>query len=148
MSSTTTSSSTNQYFQTGVQYGFFFDQSRCIHCSVCAVACKEWNLLSPGPNKWARVFEWDTGTFPNVVVNTLFAPCYHCENAVCVAAAATAGGGMFKEPNYGAVLIDPDFQGSTNLQPAAADLSIWSNCIRLRFANSERRKVHYVHRQT
>jgi len=103
-------------FQTEVQYGFFFDQSRCIHCSTCAAACKEWNLLSPGPNKWLRMFEWDTGTFPNITVNTLFAPCYHCENPVCVTAAA---GAMFKEPNYGVVLIDPDYLGSTNLRNAA-----------------------------
>ncbi|MGA2876909.1 MAG: 4Fe-4S dicluster domain-containing protein [Nitrososphaerales archaeon] len=119
MSSTTTST-TATYSASGstvTQYGFFFDQSRCVHCSTCAVACKEWNLLSPGPAKWLRVFEWDSGTFPNIRVNTLFAPCYHCANPVCVTA---ANGAMFKEPTYGAVLIDPSYANSSNLRAAAA----------------------------
>lgn len=25
------------------QYGFFFDQQRCLGCATCTVACKEWN---------------------------------------------------------------------------------------------------------
>ena len=118
MSSTTTSSS--GYSASGstvTQYGFFFDQSRCIHCSTCAAACKEWNLLSPGPAKWLRMFEWDSGTFPNLRVSTLFAPCYHCQNPVCIPA---SNGAMFKEPTYGAVLIDPTYANSPNMRAAAA----------------------------
>ncbi len=89
---------------TTTQYGFFFDQSRCTACHACTVACKSWNMLDPGPVKLARVFEWETGVFPDVKINALFAPCYHCANPVCV---DKANGAMYKEPNYGAVLIDP-----------------------------------------
>jgi len=112
MSTTTT---TTTKFTTGVQYGFFFDQSRCTACHACSVACKSWYLQDPGPSKWARVYEWETGTFPNLKVNTLFAPCYHCANPVCVTA---ANGAMFKEPKYGAVLIDPAQATSGNLKAA------------------------------
>jgi len=76
-------------------------------------------MLQPGAVKWARVFEWETVTFPNLTINTLFAPCYHCANPVCVTA---ANGAMFKEPNYGAVLIDPSQATSANLKAA------WEAC--------------------
>jgi anaerobic dimethyl sulfoxide reductase subunit B (iron-sulfur subunit) len=97
------------------QYGFFFDQSRCVDCRTCAVACKDWNDLPPGPVKWLRMFNWEKSTFTNIRVNMLFAPCYHCENPVCVDA---ANGAMFKEPKYGAVLIDPAKATSIDLRKA------------------------------
>jgi len=124
MSSTTTTTSTTSTattiaWPTGVQYGFFFDQSRCNGCHVCAVACKSWNLLNPGPTKWAKVYEWETGVFPNIVVNTLFAPCFHCQTPACV---GQANGAMIKEPKYGAVLIDPAQAASPGLKAA------WDAC--------------------
>ena len=98
-----------------VQYGFFFDETRCTSCYECAVACKDWNDLPPGPAKMLRVFDWETGDFPNIRIHNLFAPCYHCENPVCVDA---ANGAMYKEPKYGAVLIDPDKTTSIDLRKA------------------------------
>ena len=89
----------------GNQYGFYFNQARCHGCQTCAIVCKTWNNLPAGPQKWLKFFRWYTGTFPKIRMNNLFAPCYHCQNPVCVDA---AGGAMFKEPKYGAVLIDPD----------------------------------------
>ena len=94
MSSTTT-------FQKGVQYGFYFDQGRCVDCKTCVVACKSWYNVNPGPAKMCRMFEWESGTFPNVTLHALFAPCYHCANPVCV---NYAKGAMFKEPDFGAVV--------------------------------------------
>ncbi len=81
------------------------------------MACKGKNNISPGSVRWLRLFNWETGSFPNVVVNTLFAPCYHCENPVCVTAAGD--GSVIKEPKYGAVLIDPaKSSNNPNLQAA------------------------------
>jgi anaerobic dimethyl sulfoxide reductase subunit B (iron-sulfur subunit) len=97
------------------QYGFFFDQSRCTACQACVVACKDWNGLSAGPEKWLRVFSYEKGAFPNVRIHTLFVPCFHCENPVCVDA---ADGAMYKEEKYGAVLIDP--AKANDLRKAAA----------------------------
>lgn len=88
------------------QYGFFFDQSRCYDCKACAVACKQWNDLEPGPVKWLRMFSWEEGPFPEARLKVLFAPCYHCENPVCVDACPNQA--LFKEDKYGAVLVDPD----------------------------------------
>ena len=120
---TTTTTATTISWPKGVQYGFFFDQSRCNGCHVCAVECKSWNLLDPGPTKWAKVYEWETGVFPNVVINTLFAPCFHCQNPACV---GKANGAMIKEPKYGAVLIDPSQATSAGLKAAwDAGIQTW-----------------------
>jgi Fe-S-cluster-containing dehydrogenase component len=101
------------------QYGFFFDQSRCVACQTCAVACKDWNDIAAGPAKPLRIFAWEKGAFPALRINTLFAPCYHCENPVCV---DVANGAMYKEDKYGAVLIDPDKANDPNLKAA------WNAC--------------------
>ncbi|MGA2876432.1 MAG: 4Fe-4S dicluster domain-containing protein [Nitrososphaerales archaeon] len=125
--STTTTTTTVSFptwtpsWQTGVQYGFFFDQSRCVSCFNCQLLCKSKLGVGPGAVRPARMFVWETGTFPTVRVNTLFAPCYHCENPVCV---PLANGALIKEPNFGAVILDPELAGDANyaapLQAAAA----------------------------
>ena len=125
MSSTTNSSTSTSTvastttFATGVQYGFYFNQSRCDGCNTCQVACKGWNMLPAGPGKMMRILQWEVGTFPTVRQNVLFAPCYHCENPVCIPAAK---GALIKEPNYGAVLIDPAQANSASLKAA------WEAC--------------------
>jgi len=92
-------------FPPGQQYGFYFDQGRCIVCEVCMLACMNWNGLPTGAaGRWIRVYMWEENAFPNVRIYGLSIPCYHCENPVCVDA---ANGAMYKEPKYGAVLIDP-----------------------------------------
>lgn len=88
-----------------MQYGFFYDQTRCIDCRACSVACRDWNDIEPGPVKWLRRFTWETGAFPEVRTNFLFAPCYHCETPLCLE--ACPNGAIYKEDKYGAVLVDP-----------------------------------------
>ena len=86
------------------QYGFFYDQSRCTGCKTCAVACKDWHDLPPGPLKYLRTYEYEKGSFPNLRIHFQWIPCYHCEEPVCVSECPT--GAMYKETKYGAVLID------------------------------------------
>lgn len=104
---------------TVTQYGFFFDQSRCIGCQACVVACKSWNGISPGPVKWVKIFEYEQGAFPSVRENILWVPCFHCANPVCIPA---ANGAMYKEPTYGIVFIDPTKATSVDLRAA------WEAC--------------------
>ncbi|MFB3812470.1 MAG: 4Fe-4S dicluster domain-containing protein [Terriglobales bacterium] len=89
-----------------MQYGFFFDQSRCNGCQTCAIACKSIHELPPGPLKFLRIYQYETGVFPNVRLRTQWVPCYHCENPICMDNCAM--GAMYKEEKYGAVLIDKD----------------------------------------
>jgi len=88
------------------QYGFFFDQSRCIGCHTCAVACKNWNDLPPGPVKWLKVFEYEKGSFPNVEIHIQLVHCFHCENPICVDNCPYKA--MYKEEKYGVILIDEE----------------------------------------
>jgi len=112
-------STTTTSFQKGVQYGFYFDQGRCVDCKTCSVACKSWYNIGPGPARNLRLMSWEEGTFPNVAMNAIFAPCYHCQNPVCIPA---ANGAIYKESNYGAVLIDPQKANSSSLRAA------WDAC--------------------
>jgi len=97
------------------QYGFFWDQSRCIGCSACYSACKEWKDLPPGSLRPLRILQWEEGSFPTPRVHNLVVQCYHCQNPVCVAA---ANGALIKEGTYGAVIIDPAQANSVMLRAA------------------------------
>lgn len=88
------------------QYGFFFDQSRCIGCSACVVACEQWHNISPGAIKWMRVYQWEKGAYPHIKLHILAIPCYHCENPVCIPACPNHA--LYKEEKYGAVLVNQD----------------------------------------
>lgn len=88
------------------QYGFFFDQSRCYGCQACSVACKDWNNIAPGPEKWMSVYDWETGLFPDVRINLLAFSCGHCLKPKCMEACPS--GAIFKDEAYGAVLVDGD----------------------------------------
>lgn len=88
------------------QHGFFVDLSRCIGCNSCTVSCKQWQDIAPGPAKPMRVYQWETGSFPEVNLHMLPVMCHHCRTPVCKD--ACPNGAIYKEEKYGAVLIDPD----------------------------------------
>jgi len=88
------------------QHGFFFDQSRCTGCHTCAVACKQWHGLPPGPLKFLRIYQHESGGFPSVRLHYYWMPCYHCEDPPCLDACPT--GAIRKEAEYGTVLIDTE----------------------------------------
>jgi anaerobic dimethyl sulfoxide reductase subunit B len=88
------------------QYGFFIDQSRCIGCNACAIACMQWHDIQPGTVKWMRIHQWEKGLFPNVKLHMLPVMCYHCENPVCVRSCPNKA--LYKEERYGAVLVHPE----------------------------------------
>jgi len=111
------SSSTTRSGPVVTQYGFYFDQGRCGGCHTCAIQCKVWNGITPGPQKPLRILKWEAGTWPTVSRYVLFATCYHCANPVCVTAAGD--GSLIKEPKYGAVLIDPAKATSPYLRAAS-----------------------------
>lgn len=95
------------------QYGFFFDQGRCYGCKACSVACKDWNDIGPGPEKWMSVYMWEKGKFPEISIGMLAFNCGHCSNPKCVA--ACEHNAIIKEDKYGAVLVDPDLcEGDRN----------------------------------
>ena len=88
------------------QYGFMFDMNRCYACQACSIACKDWNDIEPGAEKWMTVYEWEKGTFPNIRLNALAFPCAHCEDPSCMK--VCPNGAIYKEDEFGAVLVDQD----------------------------------------
>ena len=88
------------------RYGFFFDQSRCIGCNACVIACKQWHDIPPGPIKWMRVYQWEKDVFPNTRLHMLAINCYHCENPVCMKACPNEA--IYRMEKYGAILVDAD----------------------------------------
>jgi anaerobic dimethyl sulfoxide reductase subunit B (iron-sulfur subunit) len=68
------------------QLGFYFDQTRCIGCYTCSVACKDWNNIKAGPANWLRIGTIEKGKFPNLFLSFLVEFCYHCAEPPCVLA--------------------------------------------------------------
>ena len=69
-----------------MQLSFYFDQTRCIGCYTCAVACKDWHDVPAGPASWMRVQTIEEGKYPEPFVAFLSAPCYHCAQPACLLA--------------------------------------------------------------
>jgi Fe-S-cluster-containing dehydrogenase component/formate-dependent nitrite reductase membrane component NrfD len=66
-----------------VRYGFVIDQTRCIGCHACTVACKEENRVPLGAFRtWVKYVE--KGEFPNTRRHFAVLRCNHCDNAPCV----------------------------------------------------------------
>jgi anaerobic dimethyl sulfoxide reductase subunit B (iron-sulfur subunit) len=96
------------------QYGFYFNQDRCIGCHTCEVSCKDWNGINPGEPAWRTVkdTEYDMSTNSVATSNTRLADfdryyisysCNHCANPACVEACAVKA--IIKRKD-GVVLID------------------------------------------
>lgn len=67
-----------------MQRGFYFDQSRCIGCYTCVVACKDWHDIPAGPASWRRVLTIERGEYPSPFVTFLPMTCFHCAQPLCV----------------------------------------------------------------
>jgi anaerobic dimethyl sulfoxide reductase subunit B (iron-sulfur subunit) len=87
-----------------MQLGFYFDQTRCIGCHTCAVACKDWHDVPAGPASWLKIHGIEEGTFPNVFVAHMVRPCYHCEAPPCVKACPVSA--IRKSSETGIVTVD------------------------------------------
>ena len=86
------------------QIGFYFDQSRCIGCSTCSVACKDWHNIDAGPVNWRQVKLIERGRFPNLFIAYLSYSCNHCENPPCVRVCPVNA--ITKRDKDGIVIVD------------------------------------------
>ena len=86
------------------QIGFYYNESACIGCRACQVACKDRNDVSDEVAlRWVTSYE--AGEFPRVGVYHFAAACNHCAEPACVANCPT--GAMFKSED-GSVLHDDE----------------------------------------
>ena len=85
-----------------MQYGFYFDQTRCIGCNACTVSCKDWNQVNPGPVRWRNQQAYETNNGQSVFEN-LTMSCNHCEKPACLEA---CGAGAISKTAKGIVIVD------------------------------------------
>jgi anaerobic dimethyl sulfoxide reductase subunit B (iron-sulfur subunit) len=87
-----------------MQMGFYFDQTRCIGCDTCVVACKDWHDVPAGPASWIRIRTIEKGKYPDLFVASLLIRCYHCLEPVCVKACPVNA--ISKRTQDGIVAVD------------------------------------------
>ena len=88
------------------QWGFYFNQSRCVGCYACSVACKDWHNIPAGSVQWRRVISQEQGTYPKVSLSYLSLSCNHCENPSC--AKACPAEAISKRAEDGIMLVHRD----------------------------------------
>ena len=87
-----------------MQLGFYYNQTRCVGCYTCAVACKDWHDIPAGRASWMKVTCIEEGKFPDVFVSYLTRPCYHCEEPTCVESCPSDA--ITKRAEDGIVVVD------------------------------------------
>ena len=79
-----------------MQYGFVIDQTACIGCHACTVACKTEHDVPLGVNRtWVKYIE--AGTWPDTKRSFSVMRCNHCSDAPCVSICPT--GALFRRPD-------------------------------------------------
>ncbi len=85
------------------QLGFYYNMSTCIGCRVCQIACKDKNNLNVG-TLYRRVYDLESGKYPNPRIDHLSIGCNHCADPKCVKNCPT--GALSKRERDGVVLHD------------------------------------------
>ncbi len=97
-----------------MQYGFYFDSSRCTGCKTCTMACKDFYDIGTDRD-WRRVYEYGGGDWqqnpdgswqPDVYSYYMSISCNHCEEPACAQACPT--GAMHKRAQDGLVVVYQD----------------------------------------
>jgi Fe-S-cluster-containing dehydrogenase component len=87
-----------------MRFGFILDQTRCIGCHACTVACKSENNVPLGVFRtWVKYIE--KGTFPDVRRHFSVLRCNQCDRAPCTTICPTQA--LFRRDN-GIVDFDRD----------------------------------------
>lgn len=84
-----------------MRMAFFYDQTRCMGCNSCTVACKDYYGTNPGAVRWRKHEtheEGGAGVFYNMVMS-----CNHCQTPACVTACGVSA--ITKRPD-GIVYVD------------------------------------------
>ena len=87
-----------------MQMGFYLDQTKCVGCYACIVACKDWHDIPAGPASWLRLNTIEKGKYPNLFVSFLLVTCYHCLKPSCIPACPVDA--ITKREEDGIVTVD------------------------------------------
>ena len=93
------------------QLSLMIDLNRCIGCSTCIVACRNYHEIidhtTAMPNEipyYLRVESREKGKYPNISVDTWVVPCQHCPDPKCMPSCPE--GAILKDTETGTVRID------------------------------------------
>jgi len=89
-----------------MQYGFYFDQTRCMGCFTCVVACRDWHDVPAGLASYIRLTTVEKGRCPELFVAFLPTFCYHCESPACMD--ACPANAITKREEDGIVTVDAE----------------------------------------
>ena len=89
-----------------MQYGIYFDQTRCMGCFTCVVACRDWHDVPAGPASYIRLTTLEKGRCPELFVAFLPTFCYHCQNPACMDACPEDA--VTKREEDGIVTVDAE----------------------------------------
>ena len=84
------------------RYGMVIDETKCVGCYACRVACQNQNGLRAN-EAYNYLEEREYGTFPNFNREFLPVQCQHCDNPPCVAVCPTGASHKRKD---GIVLVN------------------------------------------
>jgi len=87
-----------------MQMGFYFDQTRCVGCLTCIVACKDWHDVPAGPASWRWLKTIEKGQYPELFVAFLSLSCLHCQQPGCIPACPAHA--IYKRKDDGIVVVD------------------------------------------
>ena len=89
-----------------MKYVFLLDESKCIACGACAVACMDQNDVEPqnGDTPFRSCFVDEEGEGKHPAFTFMSIACMHCENAPCIAACPT--GCLRKDEETGFTVYD------------------------------------------
>jgi anaerobic dimethyl sulfoxide reductase subunit B (iron-sulfur subunit) len=85
-----------------MRMSFFFDQSRCMSCSTCVVACKDYYDVNPGQVSYRKQDVHETPENPSVFYSLSIA-CNHCKEPACLSVCPVQA---ITKRNDGIVLVD------------------------------------------
>lgn len=91
--------------ESGQQYRFHFDMTKCIGCKCCEVACHEQNN-NPPDVQWRQVGELEGGEFPATARLYVSMACNHCLEPSCLQGCPVDA--YYKDPKTGAVRLKDD----------------------------------------
>ena len=85
------------------QMGFHFNMATCIGCRACQIACKDRNNSKVGV-LYRKVYDMESGTYPNPRIDHFSLGCNHCAQPKCVA--NCPANALYKRAEDGIVMHD------------------------------------------